>query len=76
MEWKSFPANVPTETGSYIVSIQRQLPTHQSVFNDCAHWNAEEGRWLRYDAYDSTISDQDITDEVTAWANDLGVFIR
>ncbi len=71
MSWNT---SKPSESGSYLVSIIKQL-NGQHVFTYTAYYDADLDIWFKTDPFDliKKHTGEQITDKVSAWNDDEGI---
>jgi hypothetical protein len=75
MDWKSYPAEHPKESGKYLISVHRQLPAGIQVFNYSSHYDVDVDKWYKYDPFDDNYTpNEEINDKVAGWINDVGAY--
>lgn len=75
MEWKSFPQELPKDTGNYVASIKRSYSLGQYIFSDLAFYDSENKKWYRHDPFiDNYQHTEDITSMVVGWIYDLSAY--
>lgn len=70
MKWNH--QGIPQESGSCLISVQKQRQFGTSIFNYVAHFDSSNGLWYEYNPFTDVIGQQ-ITDYVTGWASEVGV---
>ena len=75
MNWNPYPQNVPTESKTYLLSVQRNIGHTTFTFNYIGYFNADTQTWHKYDGFDDNSIKEPITDVVTAWITNLSVFV-
>lgn len=75
MEWKSYPENKPTESGSYIISITRPYSNGDYTTKYLAYYKPDLDAWFEYDGLTEKVS-RKLDLKINAWVDRLGIFIR
>ena len=68
---------LPDETGTYLVSIMRNRKFGVQAFKYVGHFDSETQRWFKYDPFDDhSEPTEEIDGQVTAWTDEIPVFIK
>ena len=78
MNWKSIREEKPLKNGLYVISVTF-ITEHKEdmLINAVAYYNTAQNKWFKHDpyAYKSVPSTQEeITEKVNAWIQDLGCY--
>jgi len=74
-DWQPYPYNRPTESKTYLLSVERHSKIGSFAFNYIGYYNAETQTWHKYDGFADETVKEPIRDRVTGWITDLSVFL-
>lgn len=76
MNWKSMREEKPLNNGLYVISVTLITEHKEGVLiNSVAYYDAVQDKWFKHDPYDYKrvpSTQEEITEKVNAWIQDLG----
>lgn len=75
MEWINTKRELPTESGSYLISVSVKEHGNEFVFTYVGYFDISSKRWYKYDAFDDTPVKEIINQKILGWAKNLTVYL-
>lgn len=75
MEWINTKRELPIDSGSYLVSVSKQVNGNEFVFTYVGYFDVSSKKWYKYDAFTDNPVKEHINQKVLGWAKNLTVYL-
>ncbi|WP_297334749.1 hypothetical protein [Flavobacterium sp.] len=75
MQWTSYPQSKPKESQPYLISVSKQHPNGEYIFNYVGYYDIETDKWHKYDAFSDDSIKEPITEKVLGWMSDMTSYL-